>query len=445
MPLVEIVTMLTDSITWLMAVSLLFASKVSKMRFFKLLSLLSLSLAFQFQMEAQERNIISALNALTYQIANQHDHFYSLKGIRTLTIVHLAAHDIVQSSRDTYHPYLVDTSITDLNVEAAIFSMARIILTDGYPDRKDTIEQVISAWIETKADMDESLKFGRYVAEKYLQNRYGDGHEKQGSYTPMSKPGDYQYTEGWDNWVFKPDFDYAKPFSFEDVSAFRVQPPPALTSPEYTRDFNEIVHFGRKASSYRSKDQTHLAYWWAEFAEHSWNRIGRQLIGQSMLLDMDRQARLFALINMDIYDIYLASLESKYYYDTWRPVTAIHNAHLDNNPYTDLDTLWQPEMVTPPWPEYPSAHAAVAAGGAEIVKEVLHTSKVQVRMASITAPDDMPFREIEDLDEAATECALSRIMNGYHFRFATNAGLDQGTHIARHITNHYLQAIRMDK
>ncbi len=408
------------------------------MSLYRIISLFLLVIPGKLNAQFDPADIIHDLNKLTYTIADQHDHFYSLKGIRTLTIVHLAAHDIMQTKMDTYQPYLVDTTIPDLDVAPAISAMARKVLTDGYPLRRDTIASVIKGWMKSGREDRESVNFGQFVADQYLDHRRGDGHEKEGDYTPMSKPGDYQYTDGWDEWVFKPDFKVARPFSFEEITAFRVSPPPSLESSRYARDYKEILEYGGKSSEKRNADQTHFAHWWAEFAEHSWNRIAR-IICKKDVKSADRQARLFALINMDIYDIYLASLESKYYYDTWRPVTAIHHADTDGNDKTVGDQAWQPEMMTPPWPEYPSAHAAVAAGGAEIVIETLGSSKVDIEMSSVTAPRDRPQRRIKDLRAAAEECATSRIMNGYHFRFATEEGLRQGRTIATHVLQNFLQ------
>lgn len=42
-------------------------------------------------------------------------------------------------------------------------------------------------------------------------------------------------------------------------------------------------------------------------------------------------------------------------------------------------------MLTPPWPEYPSAHAAVGAGEAEIVSYVYGTANIAFEMESVTA------------------------------------------------------------
>ena len=98
-------------------------------------------------------------------------------------------------------------------------------------------------------------------------------------------------------------------------------------------------------------------------------------------------------------------------------------------------------MQTPPWPEYPSAHAAVGAAGAEILKAVYGGPALSFSMRSSTALPAQPFRTYTDLDQAAHDCADSRIMNGFHFRFATEAGMQQGRELADFILQNFLQEL----
>ena len=383
------------------------------------------------------------LNHLTYTIANDHDNFYSFIGVRALTMAHLAIHDALNVIQPKYETYAYHQKQVDADWLVTATEAVRNILLAVYPQRSDTINLVCNKWINTAAASEEKeggIGWGKKIAEVYIQLRKGDGHEKQGDYTPMTKPGDYQYTPGWDDWVLKPDFDYARPFAMDTVTQFRSPPPPDLSSSEYTRSFNEVKAYGVKNSKVRTEDQTHYAHWWAEFAEHGWNRIGR-IVAEEQGLSAHEAARMFALINMDIYDIYLASLESKYYYDTWRPITAIQNADTDDNPETEPNPSWEPEMQTPPWPEYPSAHASVAAGGAEVVSHILGTPEVSFTMESVSALSEEKMRTYTNLDRAADDCADSRIMNGYHFRFATEEGKRQGRAVAKHIINNYLRPI----
>lgn len=382
-------------------------------------------------------------NEVAYRIAYEHDQFYSLIGIRALTMVHLAIHDALNSIIPKYEHYAYHENAPAANATVAVSQAAFEILITQYPERRDTLEMVLKAKLN---DLDASpakqkaIQLGKKASQRYIQIRHDDGHQKQGNYTPMSKPGDYQYTPGWDNWVLKPDFNYAVPFAMDTVTQFRSPPPPQLVSGTYTSSYNEVKKLGCKNSSYRTNDETYYAHWWAEFAEHSWNRIGRIAV-QEKKLSVWEAARMFALINMDIYDIYLASLESKYFYDTWRPITAVHQANEDGNVQTVADAHWEPEMLTPPWPEYPSAHAAVGAGGAEIMTHLLGNSKFSFSMESTSALSNAKTRSFYDLREAAKECAESRIMNGYHFRFATEEGMRQGKKIAHFICSNYLRPI----
>lgn len=394
------------------------------------------------ELDNHQKQLIIDINHFTYTIANQHDQFYSFIGVRALAMVHLAIHDIFSAYDGQYEPYLFKVRI-NARFEPSIAAIAatRAILNKAYPTRKDTIDHSCQQWL---TGLDTSLKttsleVGNMVAQLYILHRANDGHQKNGDYTPMTKPGDYQYTPGFD-YVWKPDFSVARPFTLDSVSQFRCPPPPVLTSETYTASYNEVKAYGVKNSSARSGDQTSIGHWWAEFGEHGWNRIGR-MVAHSHDLSAEEANRLFALLNMNLYDLYLASFDSKYHYDTWRPYTAIREGEEDPNPATRGQADWEPEMITPPWPEYPSAHASVGAAGAEIVSQVLGTPRVTFTMQSTTALPSQPERTYHHLDDAANDCADSRIMNGYHFRFATEEGKRQGRKVARHTMSGFLKKV----
>ncbi len=391
-------------------------------------------------LEQLGNDIILDLNKLAYTIANEHDQFLSFIGVRALAMSHLAIHDAFNAIEPQYEPYAFSGEFEKADPLAAAAQAARVVLEKAYAGRKDTIQAVCNRWlasVEEGVAKAQGIQLGQLSAEKMIALREGDGHEKNGDYTPMTKPGDYQYTPGFD-WVWKPDFSYARPFTLDSLAQFRSPLPPSLSSETYAKDYREVKEYGCKESQVRSQDQTHYAHWWAEFAEHGWNRIGR-ITAKERNLSLLETARMFALINMNLYDMYLVSFDSKYHYDTWRPVTAIHQGDTDHNPETEPDPDWQPEMQTPPWPEYPSAHAAVAAGGAEILSHVYGSPEVSFTMESVTALPEAKTRTYHHLDSVANDCANSRIMNGYHFRFATEEGKVQGRKVAQHIYTHYLR------
>jgi len=387
--------------------------------------------------------IVIDLNRLTYTIANEHDQFYSFIGVRALAMVHLGMHNAFNAIASEFEPYQFSEAFPAADPRVAAAISTQLILEKAYPARKDTIALVCGKWLDIVEEgeaKEEGVRLGKSVAAKLISLRTGDGHEKQGDYTPMTKPGDYQFTPGFD-YVWKPDFSFAKPFALDSLTQFRSPPPPDFKSEVYQKSFDEVKAYGGKKSKVRTADQTHIGHWWAEFGEHSWNRIAR-ITAVDQELTLKQSARLFALLNMNLYDLYLVSFDSKYHYDTWRPYTAIREAAQDDNPNTAPDPNWEPDMVTPPWPEYPSAHAAVGAAGAEIVAQVFGTIAVNFTMTSVTAQPEGSERSYSDLDQAADHCAASRIWNGYHFRFATEEGKEQGRKLAKFVVENFLIPIK---
>jgi hypothetical protein len=80
-------------------------------------------------------------------------------------------------------------------------------------------------------------------------------------------------------------------------SQYHPDPPPELTSSEYTNDYNEVKAYGQDTSSVRTTFQTDVARWWVGFAVTLWNPIARQVAAQRGLT-VAENAHLLALMNM---------------------------------------------------------------------------------------------------------------------------------------------------
>ncbi len=184
-----------------------------------------------------------------------------------------------------------------------------------------------------------------------------------------NKPGDYQFTPPFDGPPFNgyaavPNWGQVTPFVMQNVQDFRAPAPYDVLDLAYWFDFNEIKALGSENSTVRSADQTNLAKFWYENSSFSWNRVARLLVAQQANT-LAEHARLFAALNAAIADAYIASFDSKYLYNFWRPITAIQRADIDGNRHTEVDAGWQPLLLTPPVPEYPSAHAAAGSAGGD--------------------------------------------------------------------------------
>jgi membrane-associated phospholipid phosphatase len=254
-------------------------------------------------------------------------------------------------------------------------------------------------------------------------------------YTPGTKPGDYQPTPPT-NFTDSAGWGALSTFGVRSSAQFRAPRQYSLQSLEYAMDLNEIAVLGKAGVSARTSDQTAIAFFWYENASFAWNRIARKLSGGMSLM---QHARLYAALNVAISDAYATSLESKFYYNFWRPLTAIRAADTDGNPLTVKDPYWEPAFITPPVPDYPSGHAAAGAAAAEVLNALVganrpfqHTST----SAPGAGPDATPTRSYDSVFDAARENAFSRMLVGIHFRRACTVGLQQGRDVARYVLEH---------
>ena len=85
-------------------------------------------------------------------------------------------------------------------------------------------------------------------------------------------------------------------------------------------------------------DQTHAAAFWQTNPGANYNAIARRFVDQ-FSLDVSDSARLFALLDLSAADALINAWNDKYYWNFWRPITAIHKADIDGNAATVQDRL----------------------------------------------------------------------------------------------------------
>jgi hypothetical protein len=148
-------------------------------------------------------------------------------------------------------------------------------------------------------------------------------------------------------------------------------------------------------------------------------------------------------------DGYIANFESKYFYNYWRPITAIRLADTDGNPDTAGDPGWTPLLPTPPVPDYASGHSVQGGAMAEVMKLFFGTDKIAFSTCSTTMlagqncnQPSQVVRSFSSFSQAAEENARSRVLVGIHFTKACNEGVEHGRKIAQHTFVHYLRPLR---
>ncbi len=382
----------------------------------------------------------AAWNSLAYDIAFAEDQFLTFKGQRAFSMMHLAMHDALNTIVPRYHRYAYAGPKVEADPTAAAAQAAYQVLLSQYPAKKARLDAELADWLDPiagSAKKARAIELGKATAVAILSLRAGDRWDFQGSYHFRRGSGEYQTTPPWDGFVAQPGFGRAKPFTLASPRQFRPPPPPPLTSSRYASAFNEVKDYGAAGSKVRTRDQTGYAVWWMEFAEGSVNRLARQLVKEKKA-DLWEATRLFAQLNIALYDGYIAEWDSKYEFNHWRPYTATREAGRDGNAGTTPDRDWKPLRDTPPFPEYLSAHAAACAGSFEVLRR-MWGNEVAFTMSTITAPPGMPTRSFASFTAAAAECADSRVRLGWHFRYSTDAGLRLGRQVAEHVVDDYLK------
>lgn len=397
--------------------------------------------------------VIIEWNQQLLAAAEAEDGFLTLKGVRSAAMMHLAMHDALNAVRREYAPYVFAGNTPDVDAIAAAAQAAYEIAANQYPKQTAQWQALLDRGAGANGPARQSAaKVGKAVATAVLDSRKGDKWDQQAQYRfhPMG-PGVYaefrEHSGTPEGFVFGAGWATVRPFMLSRPDQFRVGPPPAIDSAQYAQAFEEVKEVGSFASRTRTADQTHLAMWWKEFVESSHNRLARQLVASDRL-DVRRAARLFALLNMAIFDGYVSVFDSKFFYNHWRPYTAIHWADKDGNPATESDPQWNNlHRHTYAFPSYPSAHGTVCSAAMTVMADTFGERRkftMETREVDKAGPlsgkikMDPPTRSFESFPAAALECSLSRVYLGIHFRYDSLAGNELGNAVGRYAVEKYL-------
>jgi hypothetical protein len=350
---------------------------------------------------------------------------------RTLAILHAAIHDALNAidRRFASHTPGIPES-PGASAGAAVAAAAREVLVSLLPDQASSVEAAYESALAAIPDgpaKSAGIATGQAAAFANITRRQGDGSEEaaQPVYAPQPGPGEYQFTPPF-NFAARPGWGRVKPFVI-DLREHALDGPQRLASVQYSFDLAYVKAIGEIGSTIRTPEQSEIAQFWYEDSPLGWNRIANTAIRQGGL-DPWSAARTFALVNFAMADGFIAGFEAKYRFRFWRPETAIRAAATDGNPLTKPDATWQPFLITPPVPDYPSTHTVLGWAAAEVLIELLG-DKMRYSADSLTLPG--VTRRFKGFSAAADENGLSRIYAGIHFRHAVKEGRRQGRSIGR--------------
>ncbi len=370
-----------------------------------------------------------------------------LVSTRVVALVSASVFDAVNGIDPRFQPlHMKPNAPHHASQRAAAIQAAYVILVDLFgPAQTTTLTAKRDASLAALASIEKAnsinagIAWGQTVADAIWAWRSTDG------FTPPPPPflgaavgGVWRPTPTGNAPGAGPQFASMTPWALLRPSQFRPAPPLDLTSVEYAADVNETKLRGNSKSTVT--DDRNTAFFWAGNTPLYWNRIASELSAERNLT-LTENAHLFALLNVSMADAGIACWDAKYRYVFWRPITAIRNADIDNNPATDVDATWTPVLDattgTPAHPEYPSGHSTVS-GAAAFILAAEFGENTAFDVTSETGPGT---RHFADFSDATSQIADARVFAGIHFRTACIRGNAVGGSVAGYVSTHAMRAI----
>ncbi len=376
---------------------------------------------------------------------------FQIEGLIYMSYVQAAEYNAVVAISGRYVPY--DSALaapSGASPRAAVAAAAYTTLAYYFPTLAPSLVSTYTDYLNvTLAKLPEKAKLagiavGAAAAGQLIASRFGDGRN-----APVSTAfGVAPQPPG--TWVFAPPpsaqsaqtpwVAAMKPFMLTSADQFRAPAPPAIGSPEYAAGLNEVETMGGATGSARTPAQTAIAQFWNANTVNQYNQVFRD-VAANRGLDLVDAVRLFAMGNMTGADAGIGCMDSKYHYLLWRPVTAIRNASLDNNPATTPNANWSPLLTTPNHPEYPSAHGCVTSAITQVLASVLKTQTINIDVPGATggATTLTTTQHFNTVQALLQNVADARVWAGLHYRFSTTAGVNLGAQVAKFDLRHNFQ------
>jgi hypothetical protein len=376
---------------------------------------------------------------------------YQAEGIIYLAYVQAAVYDAVTKIAHRYEPYhRFSAGGGNASAEAAVVAASYNTLTFYLGDPSGVLATKYAASIAA-LPADKATARGIAVGEAAASDiealRAGDGRnaptDVYGAIGPVVA-GAWQVVPpsvvAQTPWVA-----FMRPFMMQDPSQFRAPPPPALTSAQYAKDFNETALWGSSTSPFRTPAETAIAVFWNGNTINQQNQAYRDVAVQHSM-DLVDTVHLMAMGEVSAADGAIACFDSKYHYLAWRPYTAIRNADIDGNPATTAIPGWTPLLPTPNHPEYPSAHGCITSAFTRAIAAALGTNNIDLTLwgaSAIGGPNNVTqhFATVQDLQ---TQLVDARVWGGLHWRNSDVVGEAVGNAMSDWTLARYFQPVGKD-
>ena len=268
---------------------------------------------------------------------------------------------------------------------AVAAGVAATLIAHFFPSMADSVSRMaqqamasrIAAGAAFPEDTRAGFELGKRIAEAEIAYTKDFTPKTKWDGKVPDKPGLWKGT-----YAAAPLAGLNKTVALDSSSQFRPGPPP-----DYAREMAELKSYKQTFSSMTN------AFFYA--SQPFWeDLLNKKIFEYNLHLNPPRAARLYAISAVGSYDGFTACWDAKYAYWGIRP--------------EQYDTTFQPLLLgSPPFPGYPSGHAALSAVMAELYTYFFPAEKAY-------------------FERKAKDAAESRFQGGIHFRSDNEAALELG-------------------
>jgi hypothetical protein len=258
-----------------------------------------------------------------------------------------------------------------------------------------------------------------------------------------------QYAPG----CLTPYWQKVTPITMISADQFRPGPPPMYGSEQLKKEVKEVVDLQANLSDedkalvefMRDGPQSvQQAGHWLKFAQDVSRRDNHNL---------DQDVKMYFLTEITAMDAFIASWDSKMFYDYARPYALVHEYYKDKTikawggPGKGVIEMkgqeWRPYspdiFLCPPFPSYTSGHSTISGGCAEVLRlftgDEYFGESVELMPGTLTEIDSAFYGKpvtitFPTFTESANMAGMSRVMGGYHIQADNVAGLQLGRDVA---------------
>ncbi|NHF57748.1 vanadium-dependent haloperoxidase [Flavobacteriaceae bacterium TP-CH-4] len=257
-----------------------------------------------------------------------------------------------------------------------------------------------------------------------------------------------------------PFWQHVAPIALKSADQFRPGPPPMVGSEQLEKEVKEVIDLQANLTDedkalvefMRDGPQSvQQAGHWLKFAQDVSRRDNHTL---------DEDVKMYFLTQVTAMDAFIASWDSKMYYDYARPYALVHDYYQNQvikawgGPGKGIVAMkgqeWRPyspdTFLCPPFPSYTSGHSTVSGACGEALRlftgDDYFGEEVELIPGSLTETDPANYGEpviikFPTFTEAADMAGMSRVMGGYHIQADNVAGLQLGRDVAGAVWKFY--------